>query len=215
MMSNLIDLTGQKFGRLTVIQRVDNDQWGKPRWLCQCGCKNKNRIIILGNNIRRGHTKSCGCLSKEKTSQRFTKHGRSQNDKTYQSWVNMKQRCTNPNYRKYEDYGGRGIKVCKRWLNSFTNFLKDMGERPLDRTIERKNNNKGYYKGNCKWATKKEQVRNTRDNLHITHNGETRLLIEWSEKTGILYRVSYKRIYILGWSIRKALTTPVRGTFCE
>lgn len=120
-------------------------------------------------------------------------------------------RCNDINDKRYKDYGQKGITVCQKWLK-FENFLKDMDERPLGHTIDRKNNNKGYYKRNCRWATPKQQQRNRQNNKIITHNNKTQLLVEWSEETGISYDTLYARIYRLSWSIKKALTTLVRIT---
>lgn len=210
-MSNFIDLIGQNFGRLIVIQRMDNNKWGQSMWFCKCDCK--NRIIVRSNSLKSGNTQSCGCLQKERSSASCEKlkfiHGYARTGKqnrTYKSWTGMIQRCTNPNYNEYKYYGGRDITVCKRWLK-FENFLKDMGKAPPGLTIERKDNYKGYYKKNCKWATRKQQARNRRSNIYITHNRKTQLLIEWSEETGIPYSVLWDRIYKHKWTIEKSLET--------
>ncbi len=122
----------------------------------------------------------------------------------------MRDRCENPKNRQYSDYGGRGIKVCDRWLN-FQNFLDDMGERPSkELTLDRENNDGNYCPENCRWATKIQQVRNKRDNLMITHNGTTRTLIEWSELTGVMRQtISYRLKH--GWSVEEALYKPGDG----
>ncbi|MCK5015416.1 MAG: AP2 domain-containing protein [Candidatus Omnitrophica bacterium] len=151
------DLTDQKFGRLTVICRVENDKNGIAVWRCLCVCGNiKN---IRGNNLVRG-TKSCGCLQKESASKCFMTHGM-RNTSEYKVWLDIRQRCNNPNNKSYVNYGGRGITVCEKWLK-FENFFEDMGNRPDGLTIERIDNDKGYYKENCKWATYSEQGRNKR-----------------------------------------------------
>lgn len=211
-MPQLIDLTGQKFGRLEVLGRVENDKNRHSRWLCRCNCDDQNKIIALGANLKSGHTESCGCLGMEETIERSTKHGHTKNGKPtgeYQSWENMIQRCTNPKNKQWKDYGGRNIKVCKRWLHSFPNFLEDMGKRPPRCTLERRNNNKGYSKKNCEWVTRKEQNRNKRNNHLITCFGKTQLLIEWSEETGIPDYVIRWRIKH-GWTPERALTEPVK-----
>jgi len=207
MMSCAINLTNKKFGRLAVIRRVDNDKWGNSKWLCQCNCPNKNQIIVLGSNLQSNHTQSCGCLWKEIASACHTKHGH-RNDKIYAIWAAMIQRCTNPNNKQQKNYGGRGITVCEEWLK-FPNFFADMGKQPKGYTIERIDNNKGYYKDNCTWTTPQKQARNRRNNLRVTHNGKTQLLVEWSEETKIPYKTLYARIYRYDWSIEKTLTTPV------
>lgn len=112
-----------------------------------------------------------------------TTHGMARKP-TYISWSNMWQRCRNPKHPDHHNYGGRGIKVCERW-SSFENFLADMGERPVGRTLERMNTDGDYEPGNCRWATHREQMRNVRKNLWITHEGETMILTDWSRRLGI------------------------------
>lgn len=193
-----IDLTGQKFGKLIIIRFVQKDKWGHSCWLCKCDCDKEK--IICDNDLKSGHTKSCGCLA--------ATHGHTMSI-TYKSWEGIVQRCTNPNHKNYNYYGGRGITLCKRW-RKFTNFLGDMGERPgYKYTLDRINNDKGYYKSNCQWATRKQQQRNRRDNRLETFNGKTQLLIELAEKFDINFNTLRGRIDRLGWSVEKALTTPV------
>jgi hypothetical protein len=204
----LIDLVGKRFGRLVVLKRVDDDKNKNRRWLCLCYCGKKK--IVHGSSLYAGRTKSCGCLQKEIVRKLFTKHGHSK-CAIYNIWASMNQRCINPNNKEYHNYGGRGINVCKRWRNSFPNFLKDMGERSNKKyTLERTNNNRGYCKSNCEWATSKQNSRNRRNNRPLTHNCKTQLLIEWAEETGIDRQTIATRIDRYGWSITKALTTPIR-----
>lgn len=207
-MKKFIDLAGQKFGRLTVIHRENNDKDGNSRWLCRCNCGKEK--IIVGYSLKGGLTKSCGCLQKEKVKQSNTKHGHNTNKKsrTYQSWISMVQRCINPKCKHYKNYGGRGISVHERWLK-FENFLEDMGEAPEGLSIDRINNNLGYSKENCQWATRKEQSRNKRNNRFITLNGQTKCIAEWSEETGIKYDTLFSRLHN-GWSVVKTLITPVK-----
>jgi len=123
----------------------------------------------------------------------------------------MIQRCTDQNHVQYQDYGGRGIAVCVRWLNEdgYKNFLADMGKRPSPKhMLDRENNNLGYFPENCRWVNRITQNRNTRKNLVIEFDGEKRCLAEWSEKLGMKYRVLYSRIVTYGWSVEKAFTTP-------
>jgi len=151
-----IDLTGQNFGRLTPIKHIGKNEWGHSQWLCRCSCGKEK--IILGNSLRRGLTKSCGCLHNEGNN---FKHGHSQKDKisrTYQRWQNIIDRCSNPNNASYENYNKIKIKICYEWSNKengFKNFLKDMGECPgKEYSIYKINNNLGYYKENCRWVKK-------------------------------------------------------------
>ena len=210
-MSKLINLIYKKFGRLIVIERMNNDKQGRSRWLCQCNCKNKNKVIIQSSNLKNEHTQSCGCLQKEKLIKRSTKHGHTKNGKItkiYNIWKQMIQRCTNSNYKQYYLYGGRVITVCRRWLK-FENFYKDIPGWKSDLQIDRINNNGDYCKNNCRWVTKSQQQRNTRSNRLEIYSGKTQLLIVWAEEYGINYHTLYNRIK-RGWLIEKALLTPVR-----
>ena len=205
-MPKFIDLVGQRFGRLIVIRFDGRDKWRKSYWLCRCDCGKEK--IIGGNNLRSGNTKSCGCLAKNNA----LKHGhtiKGKGTRTYESWHSMIQRCTNPKDKRYKDYGGRGITVCERWLNSFPNFLEDMGDRPKGHQIDRMNNDKGYHKSNCLWVTPKQNSRNRRSNHLETHNGKTQCITAWSEEVGIPEYVIRQRLKH-GWSIERALTTPVK-----
>lgn len=208
-MSKFIDLTGKQFGRLVVIHRICNNKRENIQWLCNCDCGKEK--IIAGTSLKSGVTKSCGCLQKEITIKRLTKHSHTKNgqtSKTYSTWIDMIQRCTNPNSKDYHNYGGRGITVCKKWMK-FENFLKDMGESPEKHQIDRADNNKGYCKLNCRWATRKEQQRNTRANHMITFGGKTQCLAAWAEELKISYQTLHARLR-RKWSIEKALTTPAR-----
>lgn len=162
----LIDLSKQKFGRLTVIEKAESTPAGNIRWRCKCECG--NFVNVLGSNLRKNHTKSCGCLQIESTKLANTKHGyrrRSTTSSEYATWAQMIQRCTNPNQYKYKEYGARGIKVCDRWIESFENFISDMGNKPLPKklySIDRINNNGDYEPNNCRWATSSQQNKNRR-----------------------------------------------------
>lgn len=156
-----LELRGKRFGRLTVLKRTGRDKGGNVFWLCQCDCGNIKEI--RGMSLKPGGTQSCGCFQKEEMSKTKIKHGHKANGiatKTYKAWQAIHQRCNNPNSPAYEDYGGRGITVCEQW-NTFENFLEDMGEGPEGLTIDRKDNDGNYEPGNCRWATPKEQNRNT------------------------------------------------------
>lgn len=180
MPRKLRDLTDLKLGKLYVIGMVPRELWkhsNKAEWFCNCECDPSKIIIKVGNAItRKGQiAKSCGCDQYSGLDPKASfKHGhnlRNQTNKngyvspTYYSWVSMKTRCYNVNHKAYKDYGGRGIKVCRRWLNSFENFLLDMGERPIDKTLDRINNNGNYEPLNCKWSTSSEQNNNQRKRI--------------------------------------------------
>jgi len=184
--------------------------------LCRCECGTVCEINL--SKIRCGHTQSCGCYRDLRRVEANTNHGHAKkNRKTpeYIVWESMISRCYNQNLKSYKDYGGRGVSVCDEWREDFTVFYRDMGEKPSRlHTIERVDVNGDYCKENCKWASRKEQASNTRRNLKpIEYNNASLTLNEWSEALGINYMVLYKRIYLRGWSIEKAFTTPpMRGS---
>jgi hypothetical protein len=126
---------------------------------------------------------------------------------TYKAWKSMKERCKNTNRKEYKHYGERGITICRRWLESFSYFLDDMGERPNGMTLERNNNDKGYEKSNCCWASRKQQSRNTRRNRFLYHNGEKKTISEWAEIYGITANKIAQRLTI-GWDLKRAIETP-------
>ncbi len=131
------------------------------------------------------------------------KHGM-RHTSEYNTWLHMKDRCNNPKNRRYKDYGGRGITICKAWQESFLEFYNDMGIKPKNSTLERINNNGNYIKNNCKWATKEEQNRNQRSNIVIEYNGMKKILSEWSKFLGIKYMTLYNRLFTYNWSIERA-----------
>ena len=152
------DIAGKKFGRLTVLNFISVDKGRNSRWLCLCDCGNSK--IICQAALSRGSTKSCGCLNREIAKERKLTHGKS-STKEYETWANMLGRCLNRTHPSYNNYGGRGIKVCEQWLK-FENFYADMGDKPEGLSIDRINNDGNYELGNCRWATKSEQAYNRR-----------------------------------------------------
>ena len=155
-MSTLVDLSGESFGRLRVLARVENGPDGRARWLCVCNCG--LQTIVLGKCLRSRHTTSCGCRKNDRVHGHLVGHRASP---TYFSWQTMIQRCKNQKAPNYSYYGGRSIKVCGRWL-SFENFLTDMGVRPEGLTLDRIDSDGDYEPGNCRWASWKEQMANRR-----------------------------------------------------
>jgi hypothetical protein len=146
-----VDTTGQRFSRLTVIERAGTDKHGNATWLCVCD-RGKS-TVVRGDLLRSGHTQSCRCLVGEVQVQ---VHGRARSgahSRTYKSWISLKRRCTNPNCEKWSRYGGRGITVYDRWLHNYPAFLADMGERPVGHTIHRTDNDGDYEPSNCCWST--------------------------------------------------------------
>jgi hypothetical protein len=152
--SKRIDLTGKRFGRLVVPAYA-----GGEKWFCVCDCG--VRVVVRGDRLREGKTKSCSCLRRELLKARATKHGMSRS-REYRSWTSMKSRCFDPRATGFEFYGGRGILVCERWANSFEEFFADMGTRPAGRSLDRINPNGNYGPGNCRWADTKQQAQNRR-----------------------------------------------------
>ena len=162
------DLTGQTFGRLTVIGPAARRKYGIPTWDCKCQCAVV--LPVAGKCLKNGNTQSCGCQRRENLST----HGKSYTP-TFSSWSSMLTRCFNPKYKRYADYGGRGITVCERWRiikrgdDGFKNFLADMGERPDGKTLDRVNNDGNYEPGNCRWATAAEQRSNQRERRYASN----------------------------------------------
>ena len=169
---NKINLIGKNFLRLTVLAEAGK-QGSHLTWKCRCIC-GKERIV-LGSNLKSGHTVSCGCIRVE--------HGQT-GTKEHRAWRHMKERCLNKNHPNYHHYGGRGITICSPWVN-FKPFFKDMGKCPPGMTLDRINNNLNYSPGNCRWATRETQSNNTRRTIFITYKNNRLSLSQWSRKAGI------------------------------
>lgn len=210
MSRHVIDLTGQRFGRLVVIGRADppRDLRRRARWRCICDCGRE--VEVYGFNLSNGNTASCGCLQVERSTAASTTHGQS-GSRLYVTWRDMLQRCENPHNPRYSNYGERGIAVCEEW-HIFTNFMQ-WAERTGyqdDLTIDRIDVNEGYNPVNCRWATVREQNRNKRNNVLITYCGITRCLADWAITLGIHPVTLWERIFRYHWDIERAFTTPVR-----
>ena len=211
-MPKRIDLVGQHFGRLTVIEEAGRTAQGQVLWRCACECGRETRT--RGQHLRSGASRSCGCIAREKSAERAPSlirgnrtHGMSGTPE-YESWSAMVQRCTNPSNPAYSDYGGRGVTVCDRWRISFEAFYADMGPRPAGTSIDRIDVNGTYRPDNCRWATRKQQQRNTRRNRLVVAFGEELPLAEWAERVGIDYGALQGRLD-RGWPVERALTAGV------
>lgn len=211
-MRKFTDLTGQKFGRLTVLERTDDYISPKGdrtiQWLCLCECGNKRKV--QSSHLKDGHTKSCGCLNKDILSNTASTH-RDSETLLYKVYQNMKQRCVNPKNQRYKFYGGKGITVCKEWDDDYLEFKKwalDNGYKQ-GLSIDRIDINLGYEPSNCRWAEYKVQNNNRSNNHYITHNNVTKTIAEWAYEYDLSYHVLLWRIH-KGWDINRALTTPTR-----
>lgn len=189
------DLTGEKFGRWSVIS-YSHTKYAEHFWVCRCDCGTEK--IVIGGSLKSGVSRSCGCLSREMS---FV-HGM-EKTKTYTTWAQMLSRCRNKKHASYSSYGGRGIKVCERW-HEFVNFYADMGEKPEGMSLDRIDNDGDYKPENCKWSTVKQQIRNRRVSPKFEWNGEQKSLAELAEMHGLPWRRVYERIRS-GWSINDAL----------
>ena len=207
-MGRFQDLTGQRFGRLTVVKRAEDyvkpSGQHKTQWLCKCDCGNET--VVVACNLKSGHTNSCGCLQKEKVKEANTKHGM-RHSRVYDTWSDMKKRCIDKNNNNYKYYGGRGITICDEWLE-FESFYKWAIENGYNNslTIDRIDVNGNYEPKNCRWANIKTQNNNKRNNRYITHNGKTQTMKQWAEELNINYNTLNSRVD-RGWSIDRAFNT--------
>lgn len=202
-MGNVLDLTGRKYGRLSVIRYSHNNEHNLRMWLCRCKCGRE--VTRYSGELNSGKAKSCGCLNSERARQfclgRKT-HGMSKTP-TFQCWASMLARCYSEKETSYKNYGARGISVCDSWRMGFANFLTDMGERPSrTHSIERIDNNGNYEPGNCRWATPAEQARNRRSNIWITYLGETKCANDWARLLGMERTLIESRFH-KGWPPEK------------
>ena len=189
------DLTGLKFGRLTVIEKAGVTGQGKrgsrSLWRCKCDCGNEK--VVVRNSIVTGNTQSCGCLGRETKKAMHLKHGMSKT-RLWNIWINMRGRCERKSDASYPYYGGRGISICDEWhdFEAFKNWAISHGYTD-ELTIDRKNPNGDYCPENCCWASRKEQSRNRRTTKKVVHSGEERTIGEIAEIEGITYQRSYDK----------------------
>ena len=204
-MPPLVDLSGHRFGRLLVLYRDENGKCGKVRWRCLCDCGQET--VVFARGLTSGNTTSCGCFRSEFMTNQKTTHGMA-NTRLYRAWVNMRNRCNYTKDKFYPDYGGRGIKVCDEWQQSFEAFeawaMANGYEDHL--SIDRIDNGGNYCPENCRWTTMAEQAKNKRNNHYITHNGETHTVAEWARITGLNLSTIHRRLN-KGWTIEQVLRT--------
>lgn len=203
---------GFRRGRLTVTGVAARSGRSAPKWRCRCDCG--ATVDVHECNLQycyRLGTKSCGCLARERMSKLNLTHGHTHGHVstiTHSTWISMIGRCRYPNVHGYMNYGGRGIRVCERWLGNsgFQNFLADMGERPSRRhSVDRLDVNGNYEPSNCRWATSKEQYRNKRNSHRVTAFGQSKTLVEWQESSGLPRGMIRARI-MLGWEPERAIS---------
>lgn len=191
-MGSRIDISGLRFGRLVAIKLATCQP--RTMWLCLCDCGNEK--VINTSALRAGFTRSCGCLQKEVVAAQgrlARKHGGGRSPE-YRSYSMMRARCLIPTFKQFNDYGGRGIKICDRWLQGFQYFLEDMGPRPENHTLDRIDVNGGYSPENCRWATLSQQARNTRATPYETIDGVTKTRFEWIQESRWERSTIYKRL---------------------
>ena len=211
-MGKFIDLSGMRFGRLTVISRAPSSRYADQtvtRWKCKCDCGNE--IAVQGCSLRTGHSKSCGCWQRDyrknipppnKThGHRYQDKGRCTRE--YSAWCNMIQRCENPNNTNFKDYGARGIMIDPA-LRTFEGFMKVLGPCPNRFTLDRIDCNGNYSPGNVRWIDQASQKRNTRRNIAIIHRGRSMCISEWAREIGVTPNCIKRRL-MRGWSVERAL----------
>ena len=214
-MAQFIDLTGQRFGRLTVLKRSSKictpNGTRRVYWDCICDCGNP--ATVSSHELRSGKSKSCGCLQIERAHDANVTHG-GRRTRLYNIWNNMKQRCINPHGTMFEYYGGRGIAVCPDWLASFSTFQHwalSAGYTD-DLTLDRIDSDKDYCPENCRWIPMCEQSKNRRNIHQLTFNGKTMSVTEWGKITGFGYQVIKDRL-LHGWTVERTLTEPIAHKF--
>lgn len=198
---------GIRFTKLLVVAAAPNTKSGASAWWCVCDC-GKAAVYARSTDLRRGDSQSCGCTTGALISAANTTHGMSRT-RVYKCWRAMHDRCYNSNTENYHLYGARGIRVCKRWF-SFPAFYADMGDRGMGLSLERRNNMRGYSPSNCYWATHAQQQVNKRNNRMLVFNGERKALAQWAQQYSQPPLRVWQRLD-RGWSVERALTTPLRG----
>jgi len=207
--NNFRSLIGNRYGRLKVVSFFDITKCGMSRWRCVCDCGTETTATI--GNLKCGHTQSCGCLSIESCINRSTTHGRS-GTREFIAWSSAKQRCYYARSNRYYLYGNRGIKMCEGWRKSFEAFFEHMGICPNGYSLDRIDTNGNYEPGNCRWASKETQARNTRFNRMVSVNERTLPAVVWDIELGFPKGTVRGRLH-RGWSDERAVTQPMRRHF--
>ncbi len=199
------DLAGKKIGRWTVLRRIGR-RGHDYAYLCICDCGTQREVV--SGSLKSGSSTSCGCYLAELNRARCATHGRSKTPE-FSAWQRMTMRCTNPNYWYFHRYGGRGIRVCARWLghDGFANFLSDLGPRPTGYWLDRINNDGDYSPDNCRWASPTDQCRNRSSNHLLSNGDDKRTITEWAQLLGSGRKIIYQRLK-RGWSEERAVTAP-------
>lgn len=206
---NKIDISGNRYGMLTAV-KFYAIVGRRTFWECLCDCGNIHQCDM--GNLKNGSTTSCGCHRNMILSLKGKTHGEAAiktKTKEYRTWIDIKTRCYNAKESTYQYYGGKGIAVCDRWMNSYEDFLTDMGRAPSpNHSIERNDVKKGYEPSNCRWATRLEQMNNTSKTLRVEFKGAVKPFSDWCRELGLKRSMVYQRIHKLKWDVEKAFTTP-------
>lgn len=222
-MSKVIDRTGQRYGRLVVTERAENDRYGNAMWRAVCDCGRPAEVLAY--NLTSGNTTSCSCFQRERILEANTTHGQC-GSPAYVSWQSAVKRTTDRNCESYRRYGGAGVVMCERFRSSVENLVEDIGERPEGKTLDRISSYGHYSCGACQecvandwpanvqWATHQEQQRNKRNNRLVTHDGETQCVATWAEITGLPYNTLRKRLDN-NWPVHIALTAPINSRLAQ
>lgn len=200
----VIDRVGRKYGRLTVVALAGKKPGGRWYWVVQCSCNSPPKTVSTSDLSR---TKSCGCLADEVRRTNNLRHGMRRTPE-YQAWQDMKNRCYRDKTKRFERWGGRGIRVCKKWRNSFEAFYKDVGPRPSPlHTLDRENNDGHYEPGNVRWATPEQQAGNKSNAKLLRYKGRVMCAKAWARELGLKYSLVIVRLR-RGWSAYRTLSTP-------
>lgn len=197
-----VDLTGKKYGYLTVIRRAGNSVSGRRRWICKCKCGNET--IVSTSGLNSGKTQSCGCKRYESHNKR---HGLTKTD-IHLKWCQMRQRCKNPNCKAYKSYGATGVEICQEWDNfeAFRDWAYSNGYAE-GLSLDRIDNSKGYSPENCRWVTWGEQCNNRRSSIRYKYNGKVKNLKQWCNELGLNYHLIYQRIKRDGYTFEEAINS--------